>query len=121
MCFIGTCPHTLHSPLLRLDSPQKGTYALGLPLSTVAGPSGLVAFSLYNGLYEYEGVLGMTTFMASADRATPGYVESRWHLIDADGRALGRLATVAAHLLQGKHKPQYTPFVDTGAHVAVVN
>jgi len=44
-----------------------------------------------------------------------------WHIIDADGQVLGRIATVAARLLQGKHKPTYTPFIDTGDHVVVVN
>jgi len=53
--------------------------------------------------------------------ATPGTIERRWHVIDADGKVLGRLATVAARLLQGKHKPSYTPFLDTGDHVVVVN
>jgi large subunit ribosomal protein L13 len=47
--------------------------------------------------------------------------ERRWHVIDADGRVLGRVATVAAKLLQGKHKAAYTPFLDTGDHVIVVN
>ena len=46
---------------------------------------------------------------------------SRWHVIDADGRVLGRVATEAARLLQGKHKATYTPFLDTGDHVVVVN
>jgi large subunit ribosomal protein L13 len=62
--------------------------------------------------------LGMSTFMASADTAAAG---SRWHIIDADGQVLGRLATVAARLLQGKNKPTYTPFIDTGDHVVIVN
>ena len=44
-----------------------------------------------------------------------------WHIIDADGRVLGRIATIAARLLQGKHKPTYTPFIDTGDHVVIVN
>jgi large subunit ribosomal protein L13 len=60
----------------------------------------------------------MSTFMASADKAA---AESRWHIIDAEHQVLGRLATVAARLLQGKHKPTYTPFIDTGDHVVVVN
>jgi large subunit ribosomal protein L13 len=60
----------------------------------------------------------MSTFMASADKAA---AESRWHVIDAEHQVLGRLATVAARLLQGKHKPTYTPFIDTGDHVVVVN
>ena len=46
---------------------------------------------------------------------------SRWHIIDADGQVLGRIATVAARLLQGKNKPTYTPFIDTGDHVVIVN
>src|SRR5499427_997406 len=60
----------------------------------------------------------MSTFMASAETASAG---SRWHIIDADGQVLGRIATVAARLLQGKHKATYTPFIDTGDHVVIVN
>src|SRR5205807_9957334 len=60
----------------------------------------------------------MTTFMASATKAA---ADSRWHIIDAEGRVLGRVATLAARLLQGKHKPIYTPCIDTGDHVVVVN
>jgi large subunit ribosomal protein L13 len=45
----------------------------------------------------------------------------RWHVIDADRQVLGRIATLAARLLQGKHKPIYTPFIDTGDHVVIVN
>ncbi len=60
----------------------------------------------------------MSTFMASAQHAAES---GRWHLIDADGQVLGRIATRAARLLQGKHKPAYTPFIDTGDHVVVVN
>ena len=44
-----------------------------------------------------------------------------WHVIDAHDRVLGRIATDAARLLQGKHKATYTPFIDTGDHVIVVN
>ena len=60
----------------------------------------------------------MSTFIASADHAAKGV---RWHLIDADGQVLGRIATKAARILQGKHKASYTPFIDTGDHVVVVN
>jgi large subunit ribosomal protein L13 len=52
---------------------------------------------------------------------TAGSVERRWHLIDAEGQVLGRVATEAARLLQGKHKPVYTPHIDTGDHVVIVN
>jgi large subunit ribosomal protein L13 len=58
----------------------------------------------------------MRTFVASAQRA-----DSRWHVIDAEGQVLGRVSTIAARLLQGKHKATYTPFIDTGDHVIVVN
>ena len=44
-----------------------------------------------------------------------------WYVIDADGAVLGRLATKAARLLMGKHKPTYTPFLDTGDHVVIIN
>src|SRR6186713_1397255 len=53
--------------------------------------------------------------------ATPKTIDSRWHVIDADGKVLGRIATLAARLLQGKHKPSYTPFIDTGDHVVIIN
>src|SRR5438270_12538292 len=61
---------------------------------------------------------GMSTFIASVERVA---AERRWHVIDAEGRVLGRIATVAARMLQGKHKPAYTPFIDTGDHVVVIN
>lgn len=48
-------------------------------------------------------------------------VERVWHVIDAEGAVLGRLATKVATLLMGKHKPTYTPFLDTGDHVIIVN
>ena len=48
-------------------------------------------------------------------------IERRWHVIDAGEQVLGRVATVAAKLLQGKHKPTYAPFLDTGDFVIVTN
>jgi large subunit ribosomal protein L13 len=53
--------------------------------------------------------------------AKPGEVAREWYLVDADGQTLGRLATVIADTLRGKRKPQYTPHVDTGDFVVVVN
>jgi len=50
-----------------------------------------------------------------------GEVEKKWRVIDAEGKALGRVAAEAAHLLRGKHKPQYTPYLDCGDHVIIVN
>ena len=48
-------------------------------------------------------------------------IESKWYIIDAQGKSLGRVATDAAKLLRGKHKPTYTPTIDTGDHVIVIN
>jgi large subunit ribosomal protein L13 len=53
--------------------------------------------------------------------AKPGEVERRWYLVDAEGKTLGRLATRVADTLRGKDKAQYTPHVDTGDFVVVVN
>ncbi len=58
----------------------------------------------------------MRTVLASAPRAN-----TRWHVIAATGQVIGRIATLAARLLQGKHKAIYTPFLDTGDHVVIVN
>ena len=48
-------------------------------------------------------------------------VERNWYVIDAEGKTLGRVATKAAHILRGKHKPTYTPYVDCGDYVIIVN
>lgn len=58
----------------------------------------------------------MRTFMANAQNIT-----RNWYVIDAAGKPLGKVAAEAARLLRGKHKPIYTPHVDTGDHVIVVN
>lgn len=48
-------------------------------------------------------------------------IESKWYLIDAKDKVLGRLASQIAHRLRGKHKPEYTPHVDTGDYIIVIN
>jgi len=53
--------------------------------------------------------------------AKPHEVERKWYVIDAEGKTLGRLATQVATILRGKHKPIYTPHVDTGDFVIIVN
>ena len=58
----------------------------------------------------------MRTFIATAGKAN-----TRWHVIDAEAQVLGRIASTAARLLQGKHKAIYTPHLDTGDHVVVIN
>jgi large subunit ribosomal protein L13 len=53
--------------------------------------------------------------------AKAGDIQRSWHLIDLDGKVLGRAASQIATLLKGKHKPMYTPSIDTGDHVIVIN
>ena len=58
----------------------------------------------------------MKTFMANAET-----IERKWYVVDAEGKTLGRLAAEVAKVLRGKHKPTFTPHVDTGDHVIVIN
>ncbi|NTW64371.1 MAG: 50S ribosomal protein L13, partial [Chlorobiaceae bacterium] len=53
--------------------------------------------------------------------AKPGEVERSWYVIDADGQVLGRMAAEIARVLRGKHKPQFTPHIDTGDFIVVTN
>ena len=59
--------------------------------------------------------------MTKSYMAKPDEIVAQWHLVDATGQVLGRLATRLATILQGKHRPTYTPHVDTGDFVVVVN
>ena len=63
----------------------------------------------------------MKALMKTTKSAKPREVEKKWHLIDADGLVVGRLATIVANILRGKHKPSFTPHVDCGDHVVIVN
>lgn len=58
----------------------------------------------------------MKTFMAKANE-----VKRKWYVVDAEGKRLGRLASEVAKILRGKHKPEYTPYVDVGDYVIVLN
>lgn len=53
--------------------------------------------------------------------AKPSDIRRDWYLVDAEGQTLGRLATEVAHRLRGKHKPQFTPHMDTGDYIVIVN
>lgn len=76
-----------------------------------------VVFSaLFNLRTKYLAGISMKTFNATAET-----VQRQWHIIDADGKTLGRMATEIAVLLRGKNKPEYTPHVDTGDYVVVIN
>lgn len=58
----------------------------------------------------------MKTYMANPDK-----IERKWYVVDAEGATLGRLASEIAKVLRGKNKPEYTPYIDTGDYVIVVN
>lgn len=58
----------------------------------------------------------MTTYSLKKDE-----IEKRWHVVNAEGQTLGRLATHVAHLIRGKHKPSFTPHLDMGDNVIVIN
>ena len=57
-----------------------------------------------------------TTYMAKANE-----IERKWYVVDAEGKTLGRLSSEVASILRGKHKPTFTPHVDTGDHVIIIN
>ena len=63
----------------------------------------------------------MKALMKTTKSARPHEVEKKWHIVDADGLVVGRAATIIANVLRGKHKPSYTPHVDCGDNVIVVN
>lgn len=63
----------------------------------------------------------MNIFSTSTPSTKPQEVERQWCVIDAEGQILGRLATEIARRLRGKHKPEYTPHVDTGDYIVVIN
>jgi large subunit ribosomal protein L13 len=86
------------------DETAKNPDLASLLLSTAGGPS-VRRFSV----------------MSKTWNAKPGEVDRRWYVVDAEGQTLGRLATRIADTLRGKNKAQYTPHVDTGDFVVVVN
>ena len=63
----------------------------------------------------------MATVKTKTYYAKPGDVERAWFVVDADGQTVGRLASRVAHVLRGKHKPQFTPGMDTGDFVVIIN
>lgn len=67
-------------------------------------------------LINYRVLISMKTFVAK-----PESVKRDWYIVDAEGKTLGRIATEIASRLRGKHKPEYTPHVDTGDYIVVIN
>src|SRR6187402_2500153 len=63
----------------------------------------------------------MKALMKTTKSAKPAEVQKKWHLIDAEGLVVGRVASIIANILRGKHKPSFTPHVDCGDNVIVIN
>jgi large subunit ribosomal protein L13 len=63
----------------------------------------------------------MKALMKTTKSAKPHEVEKKWHIVDAEGLVVGRAATIIANVLRGKHKPSFTPHVDCGDNVIVIN
>ena len=63
----------------------------------------------------------MKALMKTTKPATPSTVDKKWLLIDADGLVVGRVASIIANILRGKHKPSFTPHIDCGDNVIVIN
>ncbi|MGD9811854.1 MAG: 50S ribosomal protein L13 [Sphingobium sp.] len=63
----------------------------------------------------------MKALMKTTKSATPATVEKKWVLIDAEGLVVGRMASIVANILRGKHKPSFTPHVDCGDNVIIIN
>jgi large subunit ribosomal protein L13 len=111
-----------------LDKLANHQYPFGLPFfergltclrpasSTHPAPAHYAEAALDGRFTEAERDFSMGSFVPTA-----GSVQRQWYIIDAEEMVLGRVATEAARLLQGKHKPVYTPHIDTGDHVIVVN
>jgi large subunit ribosomal protein L13 len=63
----------------------------------------------------------MKALLKTTKAVKPAEVEKKWHLIDADGLVVGRVASIIANILRGKHKPSFTPHVDCGDNIVVIN
>ena len=63
----------------------------------------------------------MKALMKTTKVATPSTIEKKWHLIDAEDLVVGRLASIVANILRGKHKPSFTPHMDCGDNVIIIN
>ncbi|CAN5558890.1 50S ribosomal protein L13 [soil metagenome] len=63
----------------------------------------------------------MKALMKTTKSVKPYEVEKKWHIIDADGLVVGRMASIVANILRGKHKPSFTPHVDCGDNVIIIN
>jgi large subunit ribosomal protein L13 len=79
-------------------------------------------------IFEAVRIILVCRFLDSAERecmatgkTTAAAPARQWHIIDADGKVLGRVATAAVRLLQGKHKPSWVPYLDGGDHVVIIN
>lgn len=105
-----------------LDKTENSYYNSKAALNKVALFAKFTSFAnnkfckLINFIIYKEEAFTMSTYMAKANE-----IEKKWYIIDAAGKPLGRVAATAATILRGKHRPQYTPGVDCGEFVIVIN
>src|ERR1022692_3576272 len=119
---------TLHFVNSSLTIPCRLRYLKDFGKSRGCPPDGLasspenqraVFFAIFNRVSQrffHSGRVPMSTYFPKA-----GEIVRKWYVVDADGQTLGRLASQVARILMGKENPQYTPFLDTGDHVIVIN
>ena len=100
-------------PPLLLAVPARGRLRFRLPHRAAALPSRTESASDMN-------TTSFKTFSAKP-AGVPGGIEQKWYVVDAENEVVGRLAARIATILRGKHKPEYTPHVDTGDFIVVVN
>jgi large subunit ribosomal protein L13 len=74
-----------------------------------------------NGTHRSGRVVGEESEEVKTHTVSAGEIERKWYVVDARGKTLGRLATGIARVLRGKHKPDFSPHLDTGDHVIVIN
>ncbi len=102
------------SPFAEPDERRVGRMPISLTARVILCKLSVCAYGPGAALVRH--IHDMATFVPSQTD-----IDRHWHVIDANSQVLGRVATVAAKLLQGKHKPRYTPFLDMGDHVIIVN
>lgn len=97
------------------DSPPEELFR---PILGLTGPGGI---KIMCGSLRKQNPLQGKTMIMKTYMAKKGELATKWHVVDATDKIVGRLATKIATILQGKHRPEYTPHVDTGDFVIVIN
>src|SRR5258706_11366968 len=99
-----------------VDTTSRRRYLKRLSQNHLVAINRLEPYSTKGGRHLHIVPLHMKTFSA-----TPRDIEHQWYIVDAEGQVLGRLATAVANIIRGKHKPMFTPHMETGDNVIVLN